>query len=165
MENKVILRFKRDELLYDISNCSFIEGDLMQEQEEHAKHQVFDIAENGNIDRVKRVLNLAYYECIEMLYPYTKRAVNYTEKNNLLQNFDEYEIKLKLPDMFSETTIDLLKDLIHEYMVSRVIADWLSITKPNSQSNWESKRLASKEQISKIVLFRRSAIKRPLKPF
>ena len=33
----VILVFKRKELLYDAENCSFVEGDIMKTDNEHAR--------------------------------------------------------------------------------------------------------------------------------
>lgn len=71
----VTLTFKRTELLYDAENYSFVEGDIMKADDEHARHQVFDIAAKGNIDRVTRVLNLAHAECVEMLFPYSKEEI------------------------------------------------------------------------------------------
>ena len=56
-------------------NYSFVEGDIMQAEDEHARHQVFDIGQDGNVDRVTRILNLVHSECVEMLFPYTKEAV------------------------------------------------------------------------------------------
>ena len=52
----VTLVFKREELLYDAENYSFVEGDIMQAEDEHARHQVFDIGQDGNVDRVTRIL-------------------------------------------------------------------------------------------------------------
>lgn len=48
----VTLTFKRSELLYDVENCSFVEGDIMETENEHARHQVFDIGQSGNVNRV-----------------------------------------------------------------------------------------------------------------
>ena len=73
--NIVTLTFKRSELIYDVANYSFVEGDIMKADEEHARHQVFDIVESGNENRVTRILNLAHAECIEMLFPYTKEDI------------------------------------------------------------------------------------------
>ena len=68
----VKMTFKREELLYDIRNNAYVEGDVMQAKTEHDRHQVQDIGEDGNIDRVTRLLDLAHAECEEALFPYTK---------------------------------------------------------------------------------------------
>ena len=63
MNKTVTLTFKRDELLYDIKNMGFVEGDTKKVESEHERHQVMDVGEDGNVDRVTRVLDLTFSEC------------------------------------------------------------------------------------------------------
>ena len=161
------LTFKRKELIYDAENYSFVEGDIMKADDEHARHQVFDIAAEGNIDRVTRVLNLAHAECVEMLFPYTKSEIPDTQTalDDVLTAPEAYDIVLNLPMGFSMTTVQLLKHLIHEYLVCRVLADWMSITNPGSKANWEEKFLSLKTKIQTAVMSRTGTVRRKLKPF
>ncbi|MCM1079099.1 MAG: hypothetical protein NC344_05660 [Bacteroidales bacterium] len=163
----VMLSFKRDELLYDAGNYSYVEGDIMKAEEEHARHQVFDIVQDGNVDRVTRVLNLAHLECVEMLFPYTKNEIQSDGcmLDDKLTEPESYDITLLLPKYFSMTTVQLLKDLIHEYLVCRVLADWMSITNPSSQKNWEEKIDYLKTKINTSLVSRRGKIRRKMKPF
>jgi hypothetical protein len=163
----VRLTFKRKELVYDAENYSFVEGDIMGADEQHAKHQVIDIGQEGNIDRVTRVLDLVHAECVEMLYPYTKTEIPTNTKglDDILTERQEYYIDLVLPKAFSMTTINLLEKLIHEYMVSRVLADWMSITHPSSQANWELKCALIKEKIQSSLFARIGKVRRRCKPF
>jgi hypothetical protein len=163
----VILVFKRKELLYDAENCSFVEGDIMKTDNEHARHQVFDIAQKGNIDRVTRVLNTAHAECVEMLYPYTKEEMLDGQEalDDVLRQPETYEIRLTLPKTFSLTTLRMLKELIHEYLVCRVLADWMSITNPASEAKWEKKFAMLRNKIQTALMSRTRKIKRKLKPF
>ena len=162
----VSLTFKREALLYDIKNYAFVEGDIMQSNEEHSKHQVFDIAEDGNIDRVTRILDLAYAECVEFMYPYTKIECEEEEfRDNNLEEASTYEIKLLVPNDFSQTTVTLINKYAHEYMVCRVLADWLSITKPNSKANWEDKMNQIQEKIQTQLNARCKRIRRAQTPF
>lgn len=169
VENKpkaAVLVFKRDQLLYDISNYAFVEGEIMGEEAEHARHQVKDIAEEGNVDRVNRVLSLAHDECVEQLYPYTNEEVKDGEQlDDTLVAPDEYTIALKLPEGFAKSTLKLERTLIHEYMVCRVLQDWLSITFPNSAPNWERKMIQLKRKMKTTLLSRKLTIRRKLKPF
>ncbi|MBE6299811.1 MAG: hypothetical protein E7083_05675 [Bacteroidales bacterium] len=160
---QVKLLFNTSELLYDIKNYAYIEGNIMSDDER--KYQLIDIAEYGNDDRVTRVLNLAYAECVEMLYPYTKEEICTQEKDSNLELLDCYVINTNLPIGFSQTTVNILSSLIHEYMVCRVVADWLSINKAESQNNWELKLLDIKNKIRGAVLNRRGPIKRKMQPF
>ena len=163
----VTLTFKRTELLYDAENYSFVEGDIMKADDEHARHQVFDIAAKGNIDRVTRVLNLAHAECVEMLFPYSKEEIPEGQEamTDVMTAPEEYHIVLNLPDGFSLTTLKLLTHLVHEYLVCRVLADWMSITNPSSQANWEEKFRELKTKIQTSLVSRTGKIRRKCKPF
>lgn len=163
----VRLTFKRKELLYDAENCAFVEGDIMQAEDEHARHQVFDIGQGGNVDRVTRVLNLAHAECVEMMYPYTKEDIAESEEplDDVMAAPEEYGMILTLPENFSQTTVNLLREMIHEYMVCRVLADWMSITNPRSASNWEDKTMRVKIKIQTCLMARKGRMRRKLKPF
>ena len=162
----VRLTFKRCELVYDCENYSFVEADLMQKEEEHAKHQVFDIAQDGNVDRVTRMLNLCFADCVELCYPYSKETVvDGTEMDDTLIYHETYVLTLRLPDTFSQTTVKLLLKLIHELMVDYVMADWMSITKPASKANWEDKIDKLKERITSCMSMRKGRVRRPITPF
>ena len=162
-ETKVSLTFNTSELMYDIKNYAYIEGNIMADDEK--KFQVRDIAEDGNRDRVTRMLNLAHAECVEMLYPYTKTEVSSSEKDNILELPDIFIIDMNANSGFSQTTINMLSILIHEYMVNRVVADWLSINKPESQANWEIKLVDIKDKVKSTIANRRGPVKRRLQPF
>lgn len=166
-KKNVTLNFKRKELLYDASNYAYVEADIMQVEDECRRHQVFDITQTGNVDRVTRILNLAYAECVEALYPYTKGSIpdNEDTLDDVLKEPDTYTITLSLPEGFSITTVNLLEELIHEYMVCRVLAEWLSITKKESATNWENKFSVLKEKMQKALISRRGRIRRKIKPF
>lgn len=162
----VTLTFKRTALVYDIENYAFVEGDVMRTDNEHAKHQVFDIAQDGNVDRVTRMLNLAHSECVEMMYPYTKEPCESEEvQDNELVEKDEYVISLLVPDDFSKSTVTLITNLVHEYMICRVLEDWMSITNPSSQSNWGAKLESIQEQIRNHLNARCGRVRRAQTPF
>lgn len=162
----VTLNFFRRELIYDCENYSFVEGDIMQEEEEHAKHQVFDIAQDGNVDRVTRVLNLCFAHCVEMCYPFSRVTVfNGMRTNDRLIPYEKYELRLRVPDDFSATTVDYLTKLIHELMVDCVMQDWMSITKPRSKATWQEKIDALEGKITSAIKGRMRPVRRPLNPF
>lgn len=163
----VFLTFKRAELLYDAANSAYVEGDIMQPENEDARHQVHDIAEFGNVDRATRVLTLAHSECIEALYPFAKEEIPdaLLSLDDKLIAPEEYRITLILPEAFSMTTVRLLENLIHEYLVCRVLADWMSVVKPESMENWAHKAQAALSGIQGSLLWRRGRMHRKLKPF
>lgn len=164
---EVTLTFKRAELIYDASNYSFVEADIMTEGDECRRHQVFDIGQAGNVDRVTRVLNTAHAECVEMLYPYTKEEIPDGQEalDDVLTEPETYEIRLTLPETFSLTTLRMLEHLIHEYLVCRVLADWMSITNPESEANWQRKFTTIREKIRTALVSRTKMTRRKLSPF
>lgn len=214
----VKLTFKREELLYDIRNNAYVEGDVMQVKTEHDRHQVQDIGEDGNIDRVTRVLDLAHAECEEALFPYTKENVEqetemddtptyvdpveetpteepteeepdadasgtvadedepsalsddkdeeeFTDDTPAAKPTGDYVIRLLVPDEYSKTTVRLIVRYIHEYMVCRVLADWLSITNPPSAAKWKEKQDEALEGMKEAVNFRTGRVRRTQTPF
>lgn len=162
----ITLLFKREELLYDCKNGAFIEGDVMEVNTEHDRHQVFDICEDGNVDCVTRVLDLAFAQCVELCYPYSKVAVaNETILDDTLEYREVYEMKLLVPNDFSYTTVELLRRLIHELLVYKVMADWMSLTKPGSKGNWQEKIENTEQEITGMLNARIGRVRRTLTPF
>ena len=204
----VKMTFKREELLYDIRNNAYVEGDVMQVKTEHDRHQVQDIGEDGNIDRVTRVLDLAHAECEEALFPYTKENVEqetemddrptyvaptadadgtvtntegetqeaetpataideeaFTDETPEVKPTGDYVIRLLVPDAYSKTTVRLIVRYIHEYMVCRVLADWLSITNPPAAANWKAKQDEALAGMKEAVNFRTGRVRRTQTPF
>ena len=161
----VKLLFKRSELLYDIKNYAYVEGDVMGEEKQHAQHVLVEIGEEGNVDRVSRILAVVHTAVIEMLFPYTKAEPIEEEIDNCLHAPEEYVVELNVPNTMSRTTMHHLSKLIHEYMVYCVLADWLSITNPQAAANWTAKAEAIKEQIKEVKNLRRKAFTRATHPW
>ena len=130
---EAVLSFKREQLLYDIRNCAYIEGHVMEGDSVHQRHMV---GEDGNVDRVTRVLDLNVARCREMLYPFVKREVGKPVLDDVLRETPVYGIVLSLPSDFSQSTLNLLEHWIHEYLVCMSLADWLSITYPAKAEVW-----------------------------
>lgn len=159
------LRFDRDELLNDIKGNAYVEWDTMKRDNAHDKHMVADIAEKGNIERVTRVLDLTFAHAVELCFPYSKRLVRqHSSRDNEYDEEDEYVMLLTLPDTFSDTTLTLLEKLIHELLVSSVLADWLSMTKPESAAKWSENALADEKEILSALSRRCKPVRRPLSP-
>lgn len=164
---EAVLTFSREQLIYDIGNYAYVQAELMERDEGLRRKFVGDIVQTGNVDRVTRVLDMAYTECVEMLYPYSKEETG-DDKPTLddsLPERDAYEIKLSLPVMFSLTTLHMLEHLLHEYLVCRVLADWMSITNPESEATWERKYTTLREKIRTSLVSRSGKMRRRLKPF
>lgn len=162
----VELTFLRSELLYDIKNNAYVEGDLIPSDGEHNRHQTFDVGEDGNVDIATRTLNLAYTECVDMLYPFTKKDVECgTTKDNVLKEPFDYVIEMHVPEGFSQTTVDYLENLIHDYLVIRVLIDWLGMTHPDRKAHWQEKLLSVRDKIEACKNLRTGRLRRTLSPW
>lgn len=165
----VMLIFEREQLLYDISNYAFVEGDIVPTEDEHVRHQVIDVTQEGNVDIVTRILDLAHTEVIEFLYPYTKeKVVDGEVLIDVLEETEAYSIELRVPDGFSRTTAVHLRELVHEYIVCRVLFEWLSITNimnPRSREIWQEKVESAKTKIRSALLWRGKRIRLRQSPF
>lgn len=157
---EVVLGFGRDQLLYDIRNYAYIEGHVMQTDNVHQQHMVQDVGEEGNVDRETRILDLAVSQCKEMLYPYTKNSISRHALHDDLKEQDAYGIVLSLPSDFSQTTVNLLERLIHEYIVDYAVADWMSITNPQKAETWSVKAADMEERIRTALVSRTGRIRR-----
>lgn len=150
-----LLVFKRSELLYDLKNIAYLEGDVLPTQTEHDRHQIMDIAEDGNIDWVQRIMDLAIAECREIIFAWTKQDVDSAEnRDDILRHANEYQIALKVPDDFSKSTLTLLERLIHMFVVYRALAEWLGIVavaNPNAAQKWVIKAQETKDAIESTL--------------
>lgn len=135
---RVVLKFQRDELLYDIKNCGYIESHTLGDDTEHNKHLIADVGEDGNVDRMTRIMSMCVSICRELLYPFAKKDVSRTEYDDVLREKD-YTIEMEVPLTYSQTTLHLLEKLIHEFIVCRCISEWLSITNPQKAEIWATK--------------------------
>ena len=159
------LRFERKELLADIKGNAFKEWDTMKSEDEHARHMVADICEEGNIERVTRVLDLAFSHAVELCLPYTKKWVKpHSSRDNEYEEDDEYVLVMVLPASFSETTLTLLERLVHDMMLSSVLADWLEDTKPEIAARWSGKANAMETEIVSALAHRCAPITRKISP-
>ena len=145
----VRLKFLRDQLLYDIKNYAYVEADVMGEEKQHASHVTAEIGEEGNVDRVSRILAVVHASVIDLLYPYTKAEPIEEEIDDFLSAPEVYTVEMHVPVTMSRSTMHLLSRLIHEYMVYRVLADWLSITNAEASANWLAKAAATEQEMER----------------
>ena len=133
----------------------------------------------------ERMFVLAHSECIGLLYPYTKNEITESPSNSQKQrsatspspDYDIsgpedttetdviYDIRLILPKHFSNKTVSLLENLIREYIINRLMSEWIMITIPEKHSYWIERCSSTKKQISTALTARTRPLKRTLSPF
>lgn len=147
----MILRKKA--ILYDVSNLAYTIAD-MGDDSIHALHRVRDICEEGNIDRVSRILGLAYSNIINILSPLLDSAMIECDKD-LSAKPRDYVLNFKCDKTLTRNLtpeIKLkIKETAHEYMVCMVMADWLAITLPEAADVWKYRFEKAFESLSEIA--------------
>lgn len=140
---KVTLVYNVREVLYDVSNMAWVQGDLIDSHDyDHVRHLVQDIIEDGNRDRVMRVMRLAFAEAEGMLQSWSKIRFSgsvYLDNEPEDEDEDELVMLLSVPAKTDRGTIELILQLVNEWLVCRVLQDWLSITWPEGASVWATK--------------------------
>lgn len=156
----------RKSLLYDIANIAYIVADSAPELDEKIRSVINDICEEGNVDRVTRILNRAYNDLLNRLYAYTKeRVLEESKIDDLFSEPLEYKIRMMVPEDFSKTTVSALGEYLHEYIVDIVLAEWLSITKKDEVATWQEKADAALGRARSMINDRVGVIQRKLSVF
>ena len=146
----VAIILRRDQLLYDVGNYCHLEGDIIPEDTQHSRHMVQDVAQEGNADRVTRILDIVRDDVAERLYPFTQTRIHHPAVDDHLRERPVYAIFLNVPESYSQTTLNLLGKLIHELMVCMAMADWMSITNPPKEETWSRKAEATLRRIHQV---------------
>lgn len=156
----------RDELLYDIKNVAFVAGDVREEGETHATHQIQDIGEDGNVDRVTRMMDLAFAKCCMELHPWSRKDFDCgTERDDIHKERPYYRMELLVPVDFGEPALTYLTRLAHEYIVAWVLLDWMTIADPTAAEAWGAKADLALEEMKTALVGRLGRTRKSVTPF
>lgn len=159
------MTFSRKELLYDIENRAFTIGDATPEDHQHAKHIIIDVAQDGYVDYVTRMLALAHAECAEFLFSLSKVPCEGSlEYNNDQQDLETYTVTLAVSADISQTTLNLISKLIHEYMVCYALRAHIRLV-GNPSSYWDEMMDDIKNKIRTRLNARCGRVRRTQSPF
>lgn len=163
---QVSLMFKRDELLHDVSNNSWVQSEVSASDNVNAKQELKDIVQDENLDRVLRVLQLAHQECMELLYAYTHTDIVGGEHlDDAFADPKNYVIDMKVPTTFSRTSLEYLVHLVHEYLVCSVLSDWTGIVMPENKVLWTQRLEDITDKITATINRRSGRVRRSQSPF
>lgn len=165
------MKILKKALLYDITNMAYVIADN-GDPRNHSLHRVRDICEDGNIDRVSRVLGLAYSNILSVLLPVLAPPAINLNKDNSAKPHD-YEICFKSDIRFLHSLTPerklKIKETAHEYMVCMALADWLGVTYPEAAEVWRFRTVENLNSLAAIVATVMSGttgcMKRRLYPF
>jgi len=162
---ELTLTWFTDQLLYDIKNYAYIEALKLPESDVN-RSRIMEVGEDGNVDRVRRVLDVTLAIIAERLYPYSKNVIDSDVfMHDRLCERDGYHLVLNVPDDFSTTTAHLLEHLIHEMLVCNVMADWLRFFRQENWELWSSKVSGLQDEIAQTMSIHVGRARRVLRPF
>ena len=147
------MKIKKESLLYDIANMAFViadNGDNLN----HGLHRLKDICEDGNRDRVARILGLAYARAMNVLTPIVK-PLTVSASHDFSKEMHDYEICFREDCHGIHITNQQklkIRETMQEYMVSMVLADWLAITLPEGADIWGKRAEEALKSLASTVM-------------
>ncbi|MCD8282000.1 MAG: hypothetical protein LUC22_01960 [Prevotella sp.] len=160
------LIFDTEQLIYDIKNDAWVTGDVTQTEDPHDRHQVQDICEEGNRDHIHRILDMAYSELADLLFPFLKTDLCDGEVlDNTLRHKKKYVYELSVPDTFPRSSAVRLETLIHQYFVYRALQDRFTIVLPDTAPAWLERVTQVIDDIKRTASRRTERIHISLQPF
>ena len=161
-----IVTLYRDELLHDCRKLGWLVHDVSEGDSELSRQNAADVGERSYVDRATRVMDLAFSKCVSLCHPWTKRVARCgTEKDDIYEERPFYRMLMRLPEEISETTLDYLEKLVHEYIVCRVMWDWLSIVQPDQSEGWLARSADAVSELQSILSSRTGRVRRKTRPF
>ncbi len=153
------------EILADLRSAGWLEGELHPELDRHRRHEIADICELDNVERVWRVLAVCEAQVrlalSRLLHPLPK-----TPEANLLLRPTKWDFRFRFA--VSTAVGGFLREKIHEYMVAAVMADRCSTIIPSAAASWVSRRdaaLAALQNVAATTRLPTGPARRPLFPF
>ncbi|MDE5870890.1 MAG: hypothetical protein K2H22_02940 [Muribaculaceae bacterium] len=142
------LWIKAGEVLDDVRSAAWMGQELHPELDGHRRHQMADICERDNIERVWRVLGSAVadirLELSRMLAP-----EHHTAHTNDLRRPDGWSFHFLFP--LPSPTASYLREKIHEYLVASVMADRTAVIIPEDADIWRERSEEARSGIRGIA--------------
>lgn len=125
------------EVLDDIKSAAWLESELHPEIDLHRRHEMADICEPGNIEKVWRILGLCDAEVRMTLRKMLLSGECRRHQNDLVNpEIRRYIIK----DPPAANAVAFLKEKIHEYFVASVMTDRTAVIIPEALLPWEERK-------------------------
>ena len=162
----ICISLKEDALLYDIKSRAYVQGDASKSEDSHKVHLLQDIGDSANKDILLRNISVAVDDVKQMLYSYLREEVeDGYEIDNEPEETKVYELNLTMPHAMSKPSISLLVNQVHEYIVSRVIAEWCTIAYPDGATMWATRAEEYRKQIKSTHNRRRVPVRLRKHPY
>lgn len=148
------MKIKKESLIYDISALAYTIADN-HDDSDASLHRLRDICEDGNIDRVSRILGLAYANLLNVLLPVISPPSADISRDFSASPHD-YEFIFRDDESVNYSLTKerqlKIKESSREYMVCMVLADRLDITLPPAADVWRFKAETAFNSLKEIVM-------------
>ena len=119
----------RERVLRDVANLAYVAADIREGRfKPHELHQTFDICEGENLERIDHIIDTATEELKHLFGDNLDYRANNNINERFCNNLDCRQPESKLMALYS-----------HEFVVTRVLGDWLSLTLPEAAGVWQEK--------------------------
>lgn len=148
----VDIELKQDDLLADIANRLLVTANSMDNDAD--THNTKDALDEGNQEVIMGMVSRQMYECMNILFPYAKTPIRRCRCGDGGNEADVYIIRLTFERERSETQVQELRRLIHDYIVYKCYAEWLEMTLPaaNTYTIWEQKAEDTRQRIASVLV-------------
>lgn len=153
-----MMEMQKSELVYDIKNTAYSFADSISSnvKDSHELHNVYDVAEDGNRDRLARILDSSVEDCVDLLFRFTKNQMNgggfdsneWEEcVGSPTNEEDAYYLAMVVPEDFSKTSVHSMTVYIHDYIVYQSLYEWMVLVYPDGADRF---KLLAEEKKQKI---------------
>lgn len=159
-----MIKIRSEEVIADVRSAAWLESELHPELDRHRRHEMADICEEGNIERVWRVLGIGASQVRLSMQKILCRQ-KLLSPENALERPESWEFYFKCP--MQKSTISYTKEKIHEYFVAAVMADRCAVIIPKASGTWKERADASLAALNALATTwhpPRSHVRRPLWP-
>lgn len=161
----VDIELKQDDLLADIANRLLVTANSMDNDAD--THNTKDALDEGNREVITGLVAKYVYECMNILFPYAKTPIRRCRCGDGGNEADVYIIRLTFERERSETQVQELRRLIHDYIVYKCYAEWLEMTLPaaNTYTIWEQKAEDTRQRIASVLVLPYEPKKLRVRPY
>lgn len=164
MEETTTITILCREVLDDIRSAAWLESETHPDSNLHQRHEMADICEKDNIERVWRLLGVCDSEVRLTLRKMLKLRDDKIQQNDL-NSPDRWVYEFRsslLPNVGA-----YLKDKIHEFMVASVMSDRMKVLLPEASNSWTARRKEAVDEIFGMagIPTEYKPVRRPLLPF
>ena len=133
MKTSTELKIRAGEVIADVRSAAWLEQELHPELDRHRRHEMADICERDNVERVWRVLGIAEAELRQAMVRILSPARDTILTNDLLR---PTEWRFRFSFLLPHQTVGFLREKIHEYFVAAVMAERTGVIVPAATKVW-----------------------------